>query len=68
MAGEPTALVGDRGVESEDPPPDGPFLVEPVLLEDNAVDGDDLRRAGEPIAADAGQTVWDETIRRLPNT
>jgi hypothetical protein len=67
-AGEPSVLVGDGGVESQDPPPDGPFVVEPVLMGDNSVDGDDLRRVGEPILSDAGQTVWDETIKRLPNT
>lgn len=65
-AGKPSALVGDSGVESQDPPPDGPFVVEPVLLEDNSVDGDDLRRAGEPKPPDAGQVVWGETIGRLP--
>jgi hypothetical protein len=59
--------VGDGGVESQDPPPEGPFVVEPVLVEDYSVEGDDLRRAGEPIPSDAGQTVWDETIERLPN-
>jgi hypothetical protein len=48
-AGKPTALVGDGGVESQDPPPDGPFILEPVLLEDNAADGDEPpegKRAG----------------------
>jgi hypothetical protein len=65
-AGKPTPLVGDGGVESQDPPPDGPFVVEPVLVEHNSVDGDDMRRADERIPTDAGQAVWDETIGRLP--
>jgi len=46
--GEPTALVGDDGVEGQDPPPDGPFVVAPVLLEsETRANGDDLRRADE---------------------
>ena len=65
-AGEPSALVGDGGVESQDPPPEGPLVVDPVLVEDNSVDGDDLRRADERVPADGGQAVWDETIGRLP--
>jgi hypothetical protein len=65
-AGKPSALVGDGGVESQDPPPDGPFVLEPVLVESNSVNGDDLRRAGDSIPADAGNAVWDETVGRLP--
>jgi hypothetical protein len=65
-AGEPSALVGDGGVESHDPPPDGSFVVEPVLVKDKSVDVDDLRRADGPMPRDAGQAVWDETIGRLP--
>jgi len=65
-AGTPTALVSDDGVESRDPPPDAPFVVEPVRVEYDAVDGDDLRRVGESTPGDAGQRVWDETIGRLP--
>jgi hypothetical protein len=61
------SLVVDGGVESQNPPPDGPFVVEPVLVEDNSIHGYDLRRSGEPIPADAGQTVWGETIKRLTN-
>jgi hypothetical protein len=65
-AGEPTALVGDDGVESQDPPPDGPFVVEPVRVEGDSANGDDLRRAGEAIPADPGETLWSKTIGRLP--
>ncbi len=65
-AGKPSALVGDGGVPSQDPPPDGPFVVEPVLIEGNSVGGDDLRRAGEATPQDPGQKVWSETIGRLP--
>ena len=64
--GEPTGLVGDDGVESQDPPPDVPFVVEPVLVENKSIDGDDLRRSGEGIPADPGETLWSKTIGRLP--
>jgi hypothetical protein len=60
--------VGDGGAESQVPPPDGPLVVEPELVEELLVDGEDLRRADEPIPADAGQTVWNETIGRMPHT
>ena len=66
--GAPSALVGDGGVESEDPPPDGPFVVEPVLVADSSADGDDLRRVGNPSPPDAGQAVWSEAIGRMPYT
>lgn len=65
-AGTRSALVGDGGVESQDPPPDGPFVVEPVLVEHTAVDGADLRRVDEEIPADAGNAVWGETMGKLP--
>ena len=56
--GEATDFVGDGGVESHDPPPDAPFVVEPVLVEDSpAVTGDDLRRADEPSPEDADETL-----------
>jgi hypothetical protein len=59
--------VGDDGAESQDPPPDGPFVVEPELVEERSIDGSDLRRADEPIPA-AGEMVWTETIGRMPYT
>jgi hypothetical protein len=66
--GMPTALVGDGGVESQDPPPDGPFVVQPRLVGAASVEGDDLRRAGDSTPSDAGQAVWGETIGRMPYT
>ncbi len=65
-AGKPSSLVGDDGVESQDPPPEGPFVNEPVLVEHDSPDGVDLRRAGEQIPRNGGEVVWDETIGRLP--
>ena len=65
-AGEPSALVADGGVERKDPPPDGPFVVEPVLVEDNSADDHDLRRADEEIPADAGEVLWNDTIVKRP--
>jgi hypothetical protein len=65
-AGRPTALVSDGGVESQDSPPDGPFVVDPVRVEHNSVGDGDLRRAGEATASDAGQEIWSDTIARLP--
>ena len=43
-----------------------PFVVEPVLVEHDAVNGEDLRRAGESVPADPGEKVWGDTIGRLP--
>jgi hypothetical protein len=65
-AGVPSALVGDGGVESQDPPPDVPFVVEPSLVENDSPDGDDLRRSGEERRSDPGQTVWSKRIGKLP--
>ena len=65
-AGTPSALVGDGGVESQDPPPDTPYIVEPVLVERNSANGEDLRRAGEALPPDPGEEVWGDTIGRLP--
>ncbi len=65
-AGIPTALVGDRGVEGQDPPPDGPFVVEPARVEHKSVGDGDLRRVGEPTSPDPGEGIWNDTIARLP--
>jgi len=55
--GSPTALVRDGGVESQDRPPSAAFEgeLEPVAV-DAAVDGEDLRRAGE---SDPGDAIFD---------
>jgi len=55
--GAPTALVRDRGVESQDPPPETTFdgKLEPVP-EDAPADGEDLRRADEE---EAGSAIFD---------
>ncbi len=65
-AGKPTALVSDDGAESQDPPPEGPFVVEPVRLEYDKPGDGDLRRVGEPATPDVGQNIWSDTIARLP--
>jgi hypothetical protein len=59
-------LVTDDGVESQDPPSNGPFVVEPSLVGNDSIDGNDLRRAGEERPEDPGQTVWSKTIGKLP--
>ena len=58
--------MADGDVESQDPAPDRPFVVEPVLVADNRADGDDLRRADEEIPADAGEVLWNDTIVKRP--
>jgi hypothetical protein len=46
--GRPTKLVRDSGAESYDPPPSGPPKAELVEVRQNqARDGDDLRRADD---------------------
>ena len=65
--GRPSALVGDGGIESQDPPPDGPFLVDPVLIDsDNAINRDDLKRADDPRSKNSpADDVWTKTIASI---
>lgn len=60
--GVPTPLVRDGGVESQDPAPEGPFKVTPVLVGEGGGPSD-LRRAddaerGSPTETPA-EAAWD---------
>ena len=61
-SGQPTKLVRDGGVDSYDPPPEGPPETELVEARDSrATDGSDLRRADDPSAGaayDAKAAFW----------
>ena len=75
-AGRATKLVRDGGVESYDDPPDGPFVAEPVRIEEEpvATGGSDLVRTGEGAIAryDEGEAVGEalDAIGQvgMPNT
>jgi hypothetical protein len=63
-AGQPTKLVRDDGVETYDPPPDGPPKAELVEApHSEPSDGSDLRRADDP---NAGAVYDPENLRWGP--
>ena len=46
--GKPTALVRDKGLTSQDPPPEAPYVDEPKLVESASSQAEnDLRRSAE---------------------
>ena len=56
--GQATKLVRDDGVESYDAPPDEePSQEATMIVEEQATDGQDLRRAGEPDDAATPQRM-----------
>lgn len=69
-AGAPTALVRDGHVEAQDPPPDGPFTVTPVRIEEDGSPSD-LRRADDAEretrdSESPAQRAWDVAGETMP--
>jgi len=67
--GTPTPLVRDGAVESQDPPPDGPFKVTPVFLGASGTPSD-LRRADDAQRESPTETpveaAWDAAGESMP--
>jgi hypothetical protein len=53
--GTPTILVRDRGTTSKDPPPDGPYLEQPRLIESAP---DHLLRHDGDASVDPVDAAW----------
>ena len=67
--GTPTSLVRDGEVESQNPPPDGPFKVTPVLLGEDGGPSD-LRRVDDAERESPTKTpveaAWDAAGETMP--